>query len=503
MSLYASYEIYIDRERCIKCGTCVRECPTNVLAIDKEGRVYPVNELHCTGCRICERVCPTHAIFVRQVEPERFVRGIWTQNIVEKIRYMAKTGRYIVRGYGFMGNQIHFDDFILVPAQLAEPVPVDFYRENVDVEVVIGEGRVKKPLRLKTPVMIAAMSYGATSKEFKLACAKAANMVGTASNTGEGGMVIEHTEDGIRWIEYEYTKPNGALIVQFASGRWGVNVDYLLHSDAIEIKIGQGAKPGMGGHLLGEKVTKEIALARGVPEGTDILSPARHLDVRSRDDLKHLVAIIRDIVDYEKPIIIKLGPGRVYKDVKIAVEADVDAIAVDGSVGGTGAAPEPAIQGLGLPTPVAISEAVKALKDCGVYGDVKLIALGGIRDGVDVVKALALGADAVAMASAIEIAAGCQVCGMCHTGRCPVGICTQDPKLRRRLNIDLTARKIANFLNAVTREVKMLTAAMGHRSIRELSKEDLRALNVSASLMTGVKLAGLESIPTLVFRRSS
>ena len=430
-----------------------------------------------------------------KIATKRYSENIY-KSAVDDIRFKAETGKYIVRGFGYAGRLPHFDDFLFVPAHIAPPEPIDIYRESVDTTVVIGKGRVKKPLVLKTPVLIGAMSYGATSREFKLACAKAANITGTASNTGEGGMVTTRKGDSIEWTEYEYTKPGGYLIVQFASGRWGVSVDYLLHSDAIEIKYGQGAKPGMGGHLLGEKVTEEIARARGIPVGTDCLSPARHLDIRSLDDLKKIVKILRDIVGYDKPIGLKLGPGRVYKDVYMAVQADIDYIAIDGKYGGTGASPDPAIQNVGLPTIACIPPAIKAFKDAGVYGDVQLIMLGGFRDGGDVAKALALGADAVAMVSAIEIAAGCVMCGMCSIGRCPVGICTQDPELRKKLGggkgIDQAAEWIANYIKAVTKEVAMIAAAVGHKSIREFNPEDLRALTIEAAAMTGVKLAGLE-----------
>lgn len=423
--------------------------------------------------------------------------GTLYKEVWEEIRYRAETGRYIVRGFGYAGRLPHFDDLLLVPAHLAPPAPVDTYREKVDTTVVIGKGRVKRPMVLKTPVMIAAMSYGATSREFKLACAKAAELTGTASNSGEGGMVVTERDDGtVEYTEYAFTKPGGYLVVQFASGRWGVSLDYLLNSDAIEIKYGQGAKPGMGGHLLGEKVTEEIARTRGIPVGTDCLSPARHMDIRGLDDLRKVVRILRDLVGYEKPIGIKFGPGRVYKDVLMAAQCDVDFVAIDGKHGGTGASPDHAIQNVGLPIIAAIPAAVKALKDAGVGDDVSLIALGGMRHGGDVAKALALGADAVAMASSIEIAAGCTLCGQCATGRCPAGICTQDPKLRERFaggkGIDQGAMWIANYISAVTKEVAQIAASLGHKSVREFTREDLRAITIEAAAIAGVKLAGLE-----------
>jgi len=419
------------------------------------------------------------------------------KDVWEEIRYRAETGKYIIRGFGYSGRLPHFDDLLLVPAQLAEPVPVDTYREKVDTTVVIGGGMVKKPLKLHTPVLIAAMSYGATSREFKLACAKAANMTGTATNTGEGGMVLTVKDNGeIEYTEYEYTKPNGYLMVQFASGRWGVSIDYLLNSDAIEVKYGQGAKPGMGGHLLGEKVTEEIAKTRGIPVGTDCLSPARHMDIRSLDELKKVIKIIRDVVGYEKPVGVKFGPGRVYKDVYMAAQCDIDFVAIDGKYGGTGASPDHSIQNVGLPTIAIIPAADRALRDAGVRDSVTLIVLGGFRHGGDVAKALALGADAAALASAIEIAAGCTLCGQCTLGRCAVGICTQDPNLRKNFGggkgIDQGALWISNYIHAVNKEVAQIAASIGHKSIKEFNREDLRAITIEASAICGVKLAGLE-----------
>jgi glutamate synthase domain-containing protein 2 len=437
----------------------------------------------------------THPLYAK-IASKRYGETPYKE-VWEEIRYRAETGKYIIRGFGYSGRLPHFDDLLIVPAHLAPPAPVDTYREKVDTSVVIGGGMVEKPVKLQTPVLIAAMSYGATSREFKLACAKAANMTGTATNTGEGGMVFTVKDNGeIEYTEYQYTKPNGYLAVQFASGRWGVSIDYLLNSDIIEVKYGQGAKPGMGGHLLGEKVTEEIARTRGIPVGTDCLSPSRHMDIRSLEELKKVIGIIRDVIGYEKPVGIKFGPGRVYKDVYMAAQCDIDFVAVDGKYGGTGASPDHAIQNVGLPTIAIIPAADRALRDAGVRDSVTLIALGGFRDGGDVAKALALGADAVALASAIEIAAGCTLCGQCSLGKCAVGICTQDPELRKRFGggkgIDQGALWISNYIHAVTKEVAQIAAAIGHKSIKEFNKEDLRAITVEAAAISGVKLAGLE-----------
>lgn len=483
MPIYGAYEVFFDRRKCTDCAVCVKFCPNNVLDVDKQNRVFAIREEACVGCRICQDRCPHHAIFIRATQPENLTRGTWTTSVVEDIRFKAETGRYLIRGYGTNGPLPHFDDLIIVPAQLAPPVPLDKYREECDISVTIGEGRVSEPLKLRIPILIGAMSYGAVSQETKTACALAASLCGTATNTGEGGTFAG---------EYESTKPNGYLVAQWASGRWGVSLDYLQKSDAIEIKIGQGAKPGMGGHLLGEKVTEDISRVRGLPVGTDALSPCRFYDVLDVDDLKKMVDLLRDVTDYKKPIMLKLGPGRIYEDVRIAVLAGVDAVAVDGMQGGTGAAPDIVSQSSGIPTIGTIGPAVRALKDLGLYRKVKLISLGGYRNGADVVKGLALGADVVGMSSSIEIAMGCRVCEQCSKGMCPLGITAQDPELRRRLSPERAARKVQNFLNAVSEEAKMLMMLSGHRGVRELNGEDLRALSLDAAAVCGVKLIGLE-----------
>ncbi|UCE29158.1 MAG: alpha-hydroxy-acid oxidizing protein [Candidatus Bathyarchaeota archaeon] len=506
MPVICSFAVEIAARRCLnqrepgKCATCVDVCPHFVFASDEAEKSFVANEAACVGCRLCVDNCPQNAIRVRATIPEMYSRGIWTSRVVEEIHTKAEKGKYFVRGFGALRPLPHFDDFLIVPSQLAEPAPLDKYREECDVEVVIGEGKVKKPVRMKIPIMIGAMSYGAISKQAKIAMSIATAKAGTLISTGEGGSFSgeellvhgykskECFKNGVKtW------KPGGYIATQWSTGRWGVDVDYVLKADAIEIKIGQGAKPGMGGHLLGEKVTEDIAKMRGIPVGTDCLSPARHMDILDvRKHLKNQVDILRDITEYKKPIIIKLGPGRVYKDVKIAVEVGADAVEIDGKYGGTGASPEQTTQHAGLPTIACIPPAVKALEELGVYHDVKLIILGGVTSGADVVKAIALGADAVGMASAIEIAMGCYTCFNCQSGRCPIGITTQDPALTARLNPEMASQKVANFLSVTKEEIRTLTMLAGHCSIKELSKEDLRALTIDTSAISGAKLVGFE-----------
>jgi glutamate synthase domain-containing protein 2 len=340
------------------------------------------------------------------------------------------------------------------------------------------------------------MSFGALSQEAKMALAIAAAQTGIAANTGEGGLLPEEA-----WLSHGYAdreqterrwEPGGAVIVQWSTGRWGVSADYVNSGDAVEVKIGQGAKPGMGGHLLGAKVTEEVARVRGVPVGSDALSPCRYYDVQSLDDMKHMVAFLRDVTDYRVPIVFKLGPSRPYADVAACIEAGADAISLDGLVGGTGCSPDIVTQGVGIPTIACLPPAVQALKDYGVHRKVKLIALGGLRNGLDAFKAMALGADAVGFGSAAQVALGCRVCYACQKGNCPYGITSQRPELRARLDPVEGGRRLANFLHACAEEIKILTMLSGHSAIADLSSEDLRAMDLNTAAITGLKLVGYD-----------
>ncbi len=285
---------------------------------------------------------------------------MWWRDHVKEIQRKAETGEYVVRGFGTSRKVPHFDDLVILPAQVSRP-PIDKYREPCKTKTVLGDRFAERPLKLDTPVLVGAMSFGALSREAKIAIARGTAKVGTATNTGEGGMLPEEREEA-KW-----------LIAQYASGRFGVSAEYLNAADAIEIKIGQGAKPGMGGHLMGEKVTKEIAEIRGIPEGTDALSPSRHMDIVGPEDLKMKIEQLREITDWKVPIIVKYSPGRVKEDVKIAAKAGADIIAIDGMQGGTGASPEVATENAGIPTIAALVQAVEALNEIGLRDEVDII----------------------------------------------------------------------------------------------------------------------------------
>ncbi|AIY89332.1 glutamate synthase-related protein [Geoglobus acetivorans] len=476
------FEITIDRERCIKCLRCVRYCPTSTLSSEesRDEKKEPVvkDQTACVGCGNCVDVCPASAIQVSGTS-DLEERGMWSRSIVHEIWRKSETGEYLVRGTGATRPVPHFDDLVLLPAQTSRP-PIDKYREPCDTRVVLGDRFAEQPLILETPIMVAAMSYGALSLEAKVAIAKGTAMAGTATNTGEGGM---HPE------ERKHAK---LLVAQYASGRFGVSSRYLNSADAIEIKIGQGAKAGMGGHLLGEKVTEDIAKIRGIPVGTDALSPSRHMDIIGPEDLAMKIEQLREITDWRIPIAVKYSAGRVADDVKIAAKAGADIIVVDGMQGGTGATPDVVANHAGVPTIAAIVQADEALREIGLRDEVSLVAAGGIRTGADVAKALALGADAVQIGTGALIAIGCTVCRQCHRGICPKGIATQDPRLRRRLDPEKGAVKVYNYIKAMTEELKILTQQAGKTDVKNLEKEDLRALDINTSAITGVKLAGLE-----------
>jgi glutamate synthase domain-containing protein 2 len=471
----ARFRIVMDHGTCKNCGTCVGACPQGVYSKIKDDYIAPINDMKCVGCEVCVEYCKAKALRVYPV-PE-VQRATWSRQEIDEIQIKAAKGHPSVRGMGAWGRFPHFDDLVVLCAQTSRP-PIDHYREPCNTEVVLGGRHASKPIRLKTPILIGAMSFGAISREAKLAISRAASKLDIAVCTGEGGMLKEERQ----------LAP--ILIAQYASGRFGVSADYLQSADAVEIKIGQGAKGGQGGLLMGEKVNEEVSRVRGIPVGSDAVSPARHLDIVGPEDLKMKIEQLREITDWKVPIIVKYSAGRVGDDVKIAAKAGADVVVIDGKQGGTGAAPDMIIEHSGLPTLPALVQAERALKEAGVRDEVSLIISGGIRNGADVAKALALGADAVAIATSVMIAMGCRACGLCATGRCPRGIATQDPLLRRRLKVDDAASLIENYIRATTEELEMFAQLAGKTDVRNMERDDLRALNSDSAQITGVKLVG-------------
>jgi glutamate synthase domain-containing protein 2 len=389
----------------------------------------------------------------------------WIKEIQERTKKIP-----ISSGRSNKTGKVSFEDLVFIPAQLAKK-PVDYFREKISAKTIIGKGS-KKPIELETPIFIGAMSFGALSQEAKTALAKASTTAGTIENTGEGGVLPE---------EREFSKK---LIVQYSTGRFGITEEILKKADAIEIKIGQGAKPGAGGFLPGVKVTEDIAKIRKVEPGKDILSPAYHLDINNIGDLKKKVDWLRELTG-GVPIILKLAAGDIENDVKLAIKAEPDVIAIDGLEGGTGAAPEVMLDEVGLPTLLALVRTREVLDKLGAKQE--LWIGGGLNKGGDFAKCLALGADGVFIATSLLVAMGCNRCGLCYLGKCPKGITTQEPELRKKLNIEEAAEKIANFIKNSTEEIKMIAGACGESNVHNLSKGHLGALNSEIAKLICIK----------------
>ncbi|WP_060518321.1 FMN-binding glutamate synthase family protein [Pseudomonas sp. NBRC 111134] len=417
---------------------------------------------------------------------------------IQEIQRAAETGIYDIRGGGTKRRVPHFDDLLLLGASVSR-YPLEGYREKCGTDVVLGNRFAKKPIHLKIPVTIAGMSFGALSANAKEALGRGATIAGTSTTTGDGGMTPEERGQSQH------------LVYQYLPSRYGMNPDDLRKADAIEIVLGQGAKPGGGGMLLGMKITERVAGMRTLPIGVDQRSACRHPDWTGPDDLAIKIAEIREITDWEKPIYVKIGASRPYYDVKLAVKAGADVIVLDGMQGGTAATQEVFIEHVGIPILPAIPQAVQALQEMGMHRKVQLIVSGGIRNGADVAKAMALGADAVAIGTAALIALGdnhprldseLKKIGSAagfyddwQNGRDPAGITTQDPDLAGRLNPEEAGRRLANYLRVLVLEAQTMARACGKSHLHNLDPEDLVALTVEAAAMARVPLAGTAWVP--------
>ena len=395
----------------------------------------------------------------------------WNPKVREDIYVKAQVGRYRIRGYGGARALPHLSD-IAFRKDIADAGGVPDAVSRVRMATEIGGRGGADPLRLSMPVMVAPMSFGALSRSTKVAVAKASAMSGISENTGEGGLM-----DAQRAAADQ-------LVFQCLSGRLGWNVHDMQRANGIEIYISQGAKPGFGGQLMARKVTQEIADIRGIPAGIDLRSPSRHPDVLGADDLVIKVEEFREATGYRLPISLKLGAGRVTDDIKIALKDGFDFVELDGMQGSTGAGPADVMEHVGIPTIAAIQEALDALESIGHARGIQIVLMGGIKDGIDAVKALALGADAVGMGTSVIIAGGCIACMQCHVGTCVVGIATQDPEHEKRYDIDREARNIHRFLEGVRWQIASLTHALGHDDVRRLSRDDLAALTPEAAEIT-------------------
>ena len=431
----------------------------------------------------------------------------YDRSTLDYIHRASATGLYEIRGLGAKRKLPHFDDLVFLTASLSR-YPLEGYREKCSTRTVLGTRFATKPIVLDTPITIAGMSFGALSANVKEALGKAATAMGTTTTTGDGGMTPEERQS------------SKTLVYQCLPSRYGFDPDDVRRADAIEVVLGQGAKPGGGGMLLGQKVNPRVAKMRTLPEGVDQRSASRHPDWTGPDDLAIKIQELREITDWEKPIYVKVGATRVFNDVKLAVHAGADVVVVDGMQGGTAATQTCFIEHAGIPTLAAVRQAVAALEDLDMKGTVQLIVSGGIRTGADVAKALALGADAVAIGQGVLMALGCNrdtyqqggqihsaeagyaalgtapgYCHHCHTGKCPVGVTTQDAVLEQRLEPEWGARHVRNYLKTLTMELTTLARACGKQDVHHLEPEDMVALTVEAAAMARVPLAGTNWIP--------
>jgi len=498
--LYRPYEFLWehDPERCARCKRCLQQCGFKALTW-QDGPV--VDPAKCVGCHRCEAFCPQGAISIRP-SPQYFrPHPLWTQSHRRNLWLQAETGGVLLTG---MGNDLPYpvlwDHLLLDACQVTNP-SIDPLREPMELRTHLGRrpdrlavtwtngeprllGDLEPTLELATPIVFAAMSYGSISLNAQKAIAMAAEECGVMWNTGEGGL---HAD--LRPFAHR-------AFVQCASGRFGVEADYLRAGAAIEIKIGQGAKPGIGGHLPGEKVSQEVSETRMIPVGSDALSPAPQHDIYSIEDLRQLIYALKEATNYEKPVSVKIAA--VHNVAAIAsgiVRAGADIVYLDGFRGGTGAAPTQIRDHLGIPIEIAIAVVDQQLRDEGIRNQASIIAAGGIRSSADMAKAIALGADAVAIGTGALLALGCTLCQKCYTGRCSWGIATQDPALTRRLDPYLGSQRLVNLVRAWSAELEEILGAMGVNAVESLrgSRERLRGLGLDRTVLDvlGVKPAGV------------
>lgn len=400
--------------------------------------------------------------------PKEFVRRDTACRYMEEIHEMAVTGKSLSAAMATELPMPSWDEILFLGAQL-DPMPLEEHAP-VDTSVVIGT-HAAKPLVLENPVYISHMSFGALSMEAKLSLARGSAMAHSAMCSGEGGILPEEMQAADKYI-FEYV-----------GNRYSVTPENLRGADAIEIKIGQGTKPGMGGHLPGEKVTREISEIRNKPIGKDIIAPARFPDINTKEDLKNLISQIR-YASGGRPVGVKLAAGRIERDLAFCVYAEPDFITIDGRGGATGSSPRFLRDSSSVPTIYALYRARKYLDS--IHSDISLIITGGLRVSSDFAKAIAMGADAVAVASAPLIALACQQYKICGTGMCPMGVATQDEELRGRLHPDAAAARVANFLNVSLEELKMFARITGHARLHDLSVEDLCTVSREISEYTNI-----------------
>ena len=488
--LQPDYEVVRDKDRCIKCKVCVRQCANKVHQYDEKRDVLYVDNSKCVNCHRCVTLCPANALKIVKTDHCFKPSANYTEDIIKDIYRQADSGGVLLSSMGTpKAYPVYWDKMLLNASQVTNP-SIDPLREPMEIRTFLGrkpeaieyepDGSIKVDkypnLELKTPIMFSAMSYGSISKNAHLCLARAAEELGTFYNTGEGG------------LHEDLYKYGANTIVQVASGRFGVHADYLDAGRAIEIKIGQGAKPGIGGHLPGKKIGPDVSRTRMIPMGTDAISPAPHHDIYSIEDLRQLVYSLKEATDYKKPVIVKIAA--VHNVAAIAsgiARSGADIIAIDGVRGGTGAAPTRIRDNVGIPIELALASVDTRLREEGIRNNVGIVVGGSVRSSADVVKAIALGADAVYIAT-------CHLCRSCHTGKCNWGIATQEPELVKRLNPDIGARRLVNLVNAWSHEIMEIMGGMGINSIEALrgNRLMLRGIGLSQKELDilGIRHAG-------------
>lgn len=495
--LYPEYEVVRNYDRCINCRACERQCANEVHSLDKDFNRMVSNDAKCVNCHRCVSLCPTRALKIVKTDHTFKTNSNWSGESISDIYCQAGSGGVLLSS---MGNPkdfpVYFDKMLINASQVTNP-SIDPLREPMETKVYLGKkpGRIERDsagklfnnlepnFELSIPIMFSAMSYGSISYNAHESLARAAEELGILYNTGEGGLHDDF---------YKYGKNT---VVQVASGRFGVHKDYLQAGAAIEIKMGQGAKPGIGGHLPGEKIVGDISRARMIPEGSDAISPAPHHDIYSIEDLRQLVYSLKEATAYQKPVIVKIAA--VHNVAAIAsgiARSGADIIAIDGFRGGTGSAPTRIRDNVGIPIELALASVDERLREESIRGEVSIVAGGSIRSSADVVKAIALGADAVYIATAALLALGCHLCRTCQLGKCNWGIATQRPELVKRLNPEIGRKRLVNLVRAWQHEIKEMMGGMGINSIEALKGNRLMlrgvGLNEKELSLLGIKHAG-------------
>ena len=495
--IYPDYEVVRNNDKCIACRVCERQCANEVHEFLPESSRMACDETRCVNCHRCVSLCPTRALKIVKSDNTFKENANWNGKTMKELYRQADSGGVLLSS---MGNPekypVYFDKILLNASQVTNP-SIDPLREPMETKVFLGakpqtmerdaNGNIvdnRTPhLTLSMPVMFSAMSYGSISYNAHESLARAAEELGTFYNTGEGGLHEDF---------YPYGKNT---IVQVASGRFGVHTEYLNSGAAIEIKMGQGAKPGIGGHLPGAKIVGDISRTRMIPEGSDAISPAPHHDIYSIEDLRQLVFSLKEATGYQKPVIVKIAAVHNVSAIASGVaRSGADIIAIDGFRGGTGAAPTRIRDHVGIPIELALASVDQRLREEGIRDNISIVVGGSVRSSADIVKAIALGADCIYIATSALLALGCHLCRSCHAGLCNWGIATQKPELVKRLNPDIGYKRLVNLMNAWQHEIKEMMGGMGINAIESLKGNRLMlrgiGLNEKELEILGIKHAG-------------